>query len=661
MRFLVIDNDSHQRWLISRELRREFSQAEVNEIIDTDSLEQALTVGNFDLAVTDYQLHWSNGLEIVRLLKERYPDRPVIMFTDTGNQEIAVEAMKSGLDDYILKSPKHYPHLRASVRSAVERASERRQTATLEGQLRSLLEQHSLGVFQVIPSDRFLETNDALLQILAVRSMEEAQTSEFYRFLSHQGNLGQGQHRKQELLLHRENGETFWGLLSETLTTIEGTTVIAGLLEDITPRKQLEESLRRYASRLETLRQLDRSILQNLSPAEIAHLALQATAPLIQCQLLDITLFNSELQEVTVLAAQTSEGIRLNSGQRFSFEEYGAIDQLQRNEAVIINDLSELDNPSPLMQQFAAQGIRSIARLPIRVQDELIGSLKLASIQPHAFTQEDTDIAQELVSQMAIAIQQSQLRQELQQYAEHLEQEVQRRTQELETTNSDLESFVYLVSHDLREPLRAIQAYNQILLEDHLHQLDQEGKLCTQRIAENAVRMSKLIQDLLEYSRLGRIELPLQPVNLSQLIHEILNQLKLELDQRQVQVRLEDPLPMLKGHYPTLLQIITNLLTNAIKFVRPTLQPQVRIWAEPSGQFLRLWVEDNGIGIDPQYHDRIFQVFERLHSLEIYPGTGVGLAIVQKGIERMGGRVGVESGLDQGSRFWIELPKIEST
>jgi PAS domain S-box-containing protein len=659
MRFLVIDNDSNQRLLISRELRREFPDAKTIEITDTASFEQALTAGNFDLTVTDYQLHWSNGLEIVRSLKDRYPDRPVIMFTDTGNQEVAVEAMKRGLDDYILKSPRYYPRLRASVRSALERATEQRRMATVEGRLRSLLEQLSIGVFQVIPGGQFLEANDAFLQILDVPSLEAAQNCEFYQLLSQQTDLTLEQQRRRELLLHRGNGTPFWVVLSETLTTIGGRTIIAGLLEDITPRKQAEESLKRYASRLETLRQLDRLILQNLSPADIAHLALQATAPLIQCQLLDIAIFDFELQEVTVLAAQNSQGVRLSSGQRFSFQEYGAIEQLQRDQVVIIDDLATLENPSVLMQQFASQGIRSIARFLIRTQDELIGSLKLAAVEPQAFTQEDIDIAQELANQMAIAIQQSRLREELQGYAEHLEQEVHRRTQALEASNNDLESFVYSVSHDLREPLRVIQAYNNILQEDHLDQLDQEGQNCTLRIADNAERMDTLIQDLLSYSRLGRSILSLQPIDLSQLVQETLNQLELELQQRQAQVAIEEPLPVVKGHYPTLSQVIANLLTNAIKFVRPGTQPQIRIWAEQAAQHVRLWVEDNGIGIDPQHHTRIFQVFERLHGFETYPGTGIGLAIVQKGVDRIGGRVGVESELGQGSRFWIELPAIE--
>jgi signal transduction histidine kinase len=114
------------------------------------------------------------------------------------------------------------------------------------------------------------------------------------------------------------------------------------------------------------------------------------------------------------------------------------------------------------------------------------------------------------------------------------------------------------------------------------------------------------------------------------------------------------------GHRPTLVQIAVNLLSNATKFVAPGAKPQIRVWAEQKGKWVRLWVEDNGIGIEPQYQEQIFGVFERLHSRDAYPGTGIGLAIVRKGAERLGGRAGIESVLGQGSQFWVELQETES-
>lgn len=239
------------------------------------------------------------------------------------------------------------------------------------------------------------------------------------------------------------------------------------------------------------------------------------------------------------------------------------------------------------------------------------------------------------------------------------EQELQERTAQLEALNQELEAFTYSVSHDLRAPLFSMRGFAQALLEDYGQQVDQSGRNYIQRINNAAQRMENLIQDLLTYSRIGRTEVLLEAVSLAGIMPEVLSMLDASIKQSGAQVHIEQPLPSLVGHRSILVQVISNLLSNALKFVAPDAQPRVRLWTQDRGEWLRLWVEDNGIGIAPEYHKRIFRVFERLHSIEAYPGTGIGLAIVQKGVERMGGRVGVESVLDQGSKFWIELPKFQ--
>ncbi|MEP0983849.1 ATP-binding protein [Leptolyngbya sp. FACHB-17] len=246
---------------------------------------------------------------------------------------------------------------------------------------------------------------------------------------------------------------------------------------------------------------------------------------------------------------------------------------------------------------------------------------------------------------------------ERQRYTEQLEQEVSRRTQELEEANRDLEAFAYSVSHDLREPLRAVRGYAQILLEDFASELDATGQAYAAQIRDNTDLIDDILQGLLSYNRLSQMALAPQAIELNTIVRELLSQLEVQL--RQAHVIVEEPLPTAIGHYLTVKQAITNLITNALKFVAPGVQPQIRIWSERRDQFVRLWVEDNGIGIAPQYYDQIFRIFERLHGVESYPGTGIGLAIVQRGLERMGGRAGVESQVGQGSRFWIELSAFE--
>lgn len=235
--------------------------------------------------------------------------------------------------------------------------------------------------------------------------------------------------------------------------------------------------------------------------------------------------------------------------------------------------------------------------------------------------------------------------------------QLQQRAQELQAAVHEMEAFSYSVSHDLRAPLRAIQGFTQALQEDYAAQLDPAGQDFAQRIVAAAGRMDILIQDLLAYSQLSRSELSPKPVSLSQIVTEATSQLQAQITEHQAIISVVEPLPDALGHRPTLVQVIANLLSNAIKFVAPGVIPHVRIWAEPYAHKVRLWVEDNGIGIPPEHAERIFRVFERLHGIETYPGTGIGLAIVSKGMERMGGSAGVTSQDGKGSRFWIDLPE----
>lgn len=243
---------------------------------------------------------------------------------------------------------------------------------------------------------------------------------------------------------------------------------------------------------------------------------------------------------------------------------------------------------------------------------------------------------------------------------ESLELRVQERTAQLEEANQALEAFAYTVSHDLRAPLRGIQGFADALLEDYADRLDPTGQDYAHRIVAAAARMEGLIQDLLAYSRLSRAQIVSQRVDLSSALSEALTQVS-ALPASGARLAVEEPLPTVYAHRSTLVQVLVNLLSNAAKFVPAGEEPAVRVWGESRDGHVRLWVEDNGIGIAPEHQERIFNVFERLHGGETYPGTGIGLAIVRKGVERMGGSTGVDSEPGRGARFWIELPGARDT
>lgn len=226
----------------------------------------------------------------------------------------------------------------------------------------------------------------------------------------------------------------------------------------------------------------------------------------------------------------------------------------------------------------------------------------------------------------------------------------------LQESNEELEAFSYSVSHDLRAPVRAMQGFARVLMEDYGKQLDEIGRDYLERIVSGACRMDNLIQDLLIYSRLGHTELSLGPVSLKQLLQEITRSLASEIESRKATLSISEDLPEVVGNKMALGQALENLISNGMKFVAASVTPKVHVHAQTIGTIVRLWIEDNGIGIPAEHHSRVFRVFERLHTTDTYPGTGIGLAIVRKGIERMNGRVGLESEPGSGSKFWIELP-----
>ncbi|HUS36809.1 MAG TPA: ATP-binding protein [Verrucomicrobiae bacterium] len=244
-----------------------------------------------------------------------------------------------------------------------------------------------------------------------------------------------------------------------------------------------------------------------------------------------------------------------------------------------------------------------------------------------------------------------------------LEELVDERTAKMQETIQELEAFSYSIAHDMRAPLRSMHGFANLVVDDFADQLPEEGKNYLRRIASSASRLDRLIQDVLNYSRIVRANLPLQSVDVETLVREII-QTYPHLHAPGVTIEVQSPLPRVWANVAGLTQIISNLLGNGVKFVKPGEAPRVRVWAEtiscliPNKQdtgCIRLWFEDNGIGIPKEWHARIFGMFHRLNPATAYEGTGIGLAIVRKAAERMGGRVGVESEPGRGSRFWVEL------
>ena len=240
-----------------------------------------------------------------------------------------------------------------------------------------------------------------------------------------------------------------------------------------------------------------------------------------------------------------------------------------------------------------------------------------------------------------------------------LEQRVRERTAELEAKHREMERFTYSVSHDLKAPLRGLDGYSRLLLAEKRDQLDDEGRLFIDNIRQAARQMSQLIEDLLAYSRVERLRPTLVALPLRGLIDEALAELDDSLRRQAAEIRIDTGTLSVRGERRGLLLVLRNLLDNAIKFRRPDRPCQITITARPleaPGGGTELTIADNGIGFDMRYHDRIFEIFQRLHRVEDYPGTGIGLAIVRKAMERMNGRIHARAEPGRGATFVLEFP-----
>ena len=225
--------------------------------------------------------------------------------------------------------------------------------------------------------------------------------------------------------------------------------------------------------------------------------------------------------------------------------------------------------------------------------------------------------------------------------------------QELTAANKELEAFSYSVSHDLRAPLRNIDGFSKIVLEEYGEQLEGTGAHYLNRVRNGAIKMSQLIDDMLSFSRVGRTEIRLKQVDMNRLVNNVLRDYSEVIKEKDVEVKVAD-LPEVLCDQNMIQQVFSNLISNGIKYSKESEKPVVKIGFDDNLQ--AFYVKDNGIGFEMQYHDKIFQVFQRLQLPEDYEGTGIGLAIVKRMVERHRGKIWAESELDQGSTFYVELP-----
>lgn len=469
--------------------------------------------------------------------------------------------------------------------------------------------------------------------------------------------------RPGQLVALRRDGSEFPIEATISKVTVGDDLLLTVILRDVSERQRAEQEQRRqaervarYARRLEGLQEIDRAILASTRLEDLVVAAMRRLAPLLRADELVVSIVGTNgdtLQHRVTLgdAHQASVHVR-PAGTSQSVDEWIAA-------SGGLGAVDDLDHPQPgasvVLGERHDRRHRSYVGVRLRGSGGAVGRLEAWAVTPGAFDEEARETVAEAGTQLAVAVEQAQLRDDLQRHASHLEARVAERTRALQDVNAELNAFAYSVSHDLRAPLRSTQGFAQALLEDYGAGLDDVGRDYAQRIVTASRRMDALIQDLLSYSRLSRAEVELQPVDLERVARSAAAVVADAAQPATPVIDVVAPLPPVIGHGGVLSQILQNLIGNGVKFVDPGTVPRVEVSAVRREDHVVVSVADNGIGIAPEYQERIFRVFERLHPLEAYPGTGIGLAIVRKGAERLGGRCGVESRPGGGSRFWVEL------
>jgi len=496
------------------------------------------------------------------------------------------------------------------------------------------------------------------------------QPREFYRNLW--DTILGGQVWNGEIVNRRKDGRLY--VEETTITPVrigsdDHISHFVAIKQDITARRQVDLALRQYAERLQTLHEIDRGVAVAQSPRETAQIALRHLRRLVPSDLMSVMLLDKNTRQPIVLAAFTNQPDEQFTDLRFVIPA-AALEPFERNEVVLINDTAADTQPvtGPVSRNLQANGIRAYMTAPLIVEDELIGLLNVGSATPFMYDQDHLDIIRELGLQLAIAIHQARLREQIQRHAAELEARVTQRTSQLAAANERLQEldslkskFVSEVSHELRTPVTSLLLYLSLLGTGKPDKYPQYLKQASQQ----AARMKQLIEDILDLSRLERdkADLTLGPIDLNAVLEQAaMAQLpRAAAAALNVTVDLATDLPAARGDINRLQQVATNLIANAINYTAKG-EVRIRSFQQPDQARVGFEVQDTGMGIAPEDLPHLFERFYRGQraSQSSVRGTGLGLSIVKEIVDWHGGEVEVCSEVGVGSTFTVWLPVAQS-
>lgn len=433
---------------------------------------------------------------------------------------------------------------------------------------------------------------------------------------------------------------------------------IAIAWSDVSEHIDAEMAVHEYARRLEVVNRIDRIITSSLEINQVYTRLVEEMSNLVEFDRTSIILIDEQNLNWQIVWMWSRNEPVLEKGVWKPVQ--GSIFQLfyPDPQPLLETEIGELGDFAE-NASLRKEGIHSRILVPLMIENRMAGVLALGHNQPAKFSSKDLEPLTLLADQLAIVLQNSQLYEKVQVYSENLEQQVEDRTEKYQAANRELEAFTYSVSHDLRAPLRAIDGFVKILMDEYLSNIPEEAQHYLTRVSVNARQMGQLIDGLLSFSRLNRQALDKGNVDTRALVQEALAMTRQERKNPNLQIVIGE---LSESYADSLLlkQVWVNLISNAIKYSHKRDNPRVEIGSFPrkseSGQIVTVFfVKDNGVGFDMKHTEKLFGVFQRLHSNTDYEGTGVGLATVQRIIHRHGGRIWAEAEPNQGAAFYFTL------
>ena len=649
MKILLIEDNPGDARLIQELLKETGSQYDINI---TEKLELGLSllaVNKVDVVLLDMNLPDSRGLETLIRVVSQFPHIPIVLMTSVDDTELAAQAVRLGAQDYLVKGQVDGELLRRSLVYSIERKQAEETILKAKEEWESTFNSDPDLIVILDPRHRVLRANKAMADRLGV-TPEKCVGLYCYEvvhglpsapdFCPHSLSCQDGKEHVIEVHEPRLGGDF---LVSTTPMCNKQDNIIGSVhvARDITNLKRAEKALKVNNERLEILSEANSLLLSSEEPERMVQRIASKVMEHLNCD----CFFNFIVDEgAGKLRLNAYAGIPEETAKGIAWINYGeAICGCAARDGcrIVSEDVQHNgDVRAALVRSF---GVQAYAAHPLTIGVKTIGTLSFGTRSRAHFREDELEMMKTIAGQVSIAMERKLYEEDLKRYAT-----------ELESTNKELEAFSYSVSHDLRAPLRTIEGFSQAVMEEYSSKLDENGKDYLARVRHASVLMNSLIDAMLKLSRISQAEMQVEKVNLSEMVREVLEEVSSSQPERKAQYKIASGV-VAQGDRALLQILVRNLVENAWKFTARSPEAIIEFGVKEKDGQKAYYIRDNGAGFEMKYAGKLFQAFQRLHSSQEYPGTGIGLATVQRIINRHGGRVWAEGEQGKGATFYFTL------